>query len=92
MGLASHFVAIHHHSDAFASVMQPNNNIVRSALPELNALERTMLAKPEWNPERYEAPKKSQADFHLRSVDRYLMIATFAAGTSLLVVGLLAMQ
>jgi hypothetical protein len=60
--------------------------------PELNGLERTMLAKPEWNPERYEAPKKSQADFHMRHVDRYLMIATFAAGTSLLVVGLLAMN
>lgn len=52
-----------------------------------------MLAKPEWNPERYEAPKKkSQADFHMRHVDRYLMIATFAAGTSLLVAGLLAMN
>ena len=50
-----------------------------------------MLAKPEWNSERYEAPRKSQPDFHSRSVDRYLRIMTFAAATTLLVAGLLAM-
>ena len=43
-----------------------------------------MLARPEWNPERYEAPKKSQPGFHLRSMDRYLKIVTFATGTMLL--------
>lgn len=51
-----------------------------------------MLARPEWNPDRFEAPRKPQADFHLRSVDRYLKLATFAAGTTLVVAGLYAMH
>ena len=51
-----------------------------------------MLAKPEWNPERYEAPRKPGAEFHTRSADRYLKMAKIAAGTSFLLASYYAMH
>ncbi|MEQ1695550.1 MAG: hypothetical protein ABL901_06880 [Hyphomicrobiaceae bacterium] len=49
-----------------------------------------MLAKPEWNPDRFEDPKKSAVAVHNRSVDLFLMVVTLIAGTSLVLAGFTA--
>lgn len=48
-----------------------------------------MLAKPEWNPDRYDGPKRSAVDYH-NMTNRLLMAMTLAGGTTLVLVGLTA--
>lgn len=50
--------------------------------------ENPMLARPEWNEERFEAPRKQSDHFFNRKSDRYLMLLTMAAGTMLVLAGL----
>lgn len=49
-----------------------------------------MLAKPDWNPDRFEDPKKSAVAVHNRAADVFLMVVTLIAGLTLVVAGITA--
>jgi len=50
-----------------------------------------MLARPEWNEDRFEGPRKHDAQFFLDSSERYLRLLTLLAGFALTGVGIVTL-